>query len=85
VIYINIEQAMALLSQTADIPYEQLSLESTFDQLNIESVTFVNIVIQFEIEYEVEFEPDYFISARFANIGAFFDYVKNLHENREED
>ena len=50
-------QVMRVIAQTQRIPEESISLDSTFEQLKIDSLDGINIVFALENEFEIEI-PD---------------------------
>jgi len=80
----NIQRAIEIFSETSGIPAEKIDLDQPLEQLEIQSIAYVNIIIQFEAEYDIEFEPDAFIATKFISLKDFFLYIENLCISRQE-
>jgi acyl carrier protein len=51
------EQVMAVIARTQRLPVESITLDSTFEQLKIDSLDGINIVFEIEKEFDIEI-PD---------------------------
>lgn len=80
----NIQRAIEIFSETSGISADKIDLNQPLEQLEIQSIAYVNIIIQFEAEYDIEFEPDAFIATKFNNVRDFFVYIENLCSNQQE-
>lgn len=80
----SIQRAIEIFSETSEIPADKIDLDQPLEQLEIQSITYVNIIIQFEAEYDIEFEPDAFIATKFISLNDFFNYIEQLCATRED-
>ncbi len=62
------DQVIRVIAQTQRLPVSSINIDSTFDQLNIDSLDGINIVFALENEFGIEI-PD--------------DGVHNMHSLRE--
>jgi len=61
---------------------ERIDLDGNFEAIGIGSISFIKIMVEIEVFYDIEIEEIYFINREYRNIGDFIDqisiYVKKM-------
>lgn len=57
---------------------KNISIHSNFEDLDISSLEFINIVVTIEDTFDIEFDPDSLLSDVFQNISGMVKYVQML-------
>ena len=61
-----------------------VSLEQTFEELKVDSISFIGLVVQCEIEFDIQFEDEMLISSNFPDVSTFAKYIKSRTERESE-
>lgn len=61
----------------------EADLESTLNDLEIDSIQFIRLVVQCETVFEMQFEDEMLLITRFANLNEFVQYVASRIEQNE--
>jgi len=64
---------------------ENIDLEGNFENVGIGSISFIKIMVEIEVYYDIEIEEMYFINVEYRNIGNFIDrmalYIQEMKHN----
>ena len=71
-----------VIAQTQRIPVESISLDSTFEQLKIDSLDGINIVFALENEFSIEIPDESVQSMR--SVAQAIDGVRGLVERKQQ-
>ena len=52
---------------------ESIDLKETFEDIGIGSVTFIKIMVEIEMYYDIELDENYYINDNYANIESFIN------------
>lgn len=69
------ERIRAYLSEQLDIPAEEMTRETTFESLHLDSLDMVEMVMDMEEELGVDFEME--SEMRLENIGELADFIED--------
>ncbi|MEN6350122.1 MAG: acyl carrier protein [Syntrophomonas sp.] len=69
------EQARKILAEQLDMDTEQISMESTFEELDADSIDIVEMIMALEDIYDIEFPEDE--EREYSSLGAL---IKDLYE-----
>lgn len=56
---------------------DDINMETSFDVLNLNSITFIKIIVNLESEFDFEFDDEMLVITAFPTIGSMVDYVKS--------
>lgn len=56
---------------------DDINMETPFDVLNLNSITFIKIIVNLESEFDFEFDDEMLVITAFPTIGSMVDYVKS--------
>jgi len=66
---------------------EHIDLEGNFEDIGIGSISFIKIMVEIEVHYDIEIEEMYFINVEYRNIENFIDkiaiYVQEMTQSLE--
>ena len=63
---------------------EELHLDQTFEELEIDSILFIRMVVQCETTLSIQFEDEMLLMSRFPVLGDFVHYVEGQGEMPDE-
>lgn len=63
---------------------EELHLDQTFEELEIDSILFIRMVVQCETTLSIQFEDEMLLMSRFPVLGDFVRYVEQRGEGQGE-
>ncbi len=61
---------------------EELHLDQTFEELEIDSILFIRMVVQCETTLSIQFEDEMLLMSRFPVLGDFVHYVEQRGKDR---
>lgn len=61
---------------------EELHLDQTFEELEIDSILFIRMVVQCETTLSIQFEDEMLLMSRFPVLGDFIHYVEQRGEGQ---
>ncbi len=70
------EKVQEVIAEQTGIDKSQITMESTFDELNIDSLDMVELVMALEEEYNVEIDED--AADKIKTIGDVVDYISKI-------
>jgi acyl carrier protein len=76
------EKVMDVIARTQKLPREKVTLDSTFEQLNIDSLDGINIVFELEKEFGIDIPDDGV--AKLRNVGDTVQGVRELLEKKHQ-
>lgn len=62
----------------------KITLEQTFEELKVNSISFIGLVVQCEIEFDIQFEDEMLLISKFPNVDSFAKYVQMRAEQARE-
>ncbi|BCJ94156.1 hypothetical protein acsn021_17250 [Anaerocolumna cellulosilytica] len=69
---------LKIIANVMDIEESTISLDKTFEEIGLGSLGFINIIVQCETEFDIEFGEDKFLISEFPQITDFVSYVESL-------
>lgn len=78
-IFIKIKE---IFMNVLDDNRSDINLVTSLDELNINSISFIKLVIAIEEEFNITFEDEYLNNASFRNINEIVNYVKDRIVNQ---
>lgn len=69
-----------LMVEAGELP-DNIRLDTTFKELEIESVTFISIVVEIEDHFEIEFDDENMLISKYKTVEDFVNYVENIINN----
>lgn len=70
-----INRLMSILKELIAVPDEGALPYQTFQELNINSLVFVQLVVRCEQEFNIEFEDDRMLMEKYPTMEAFLNFV----------
>ena len=55
---------------------DNINLNTTFDEIELDSIEFITIIVEVETNYEIEFDDENMLINNYRSIGDFVEYVK---------
>ena len=55
---------------------DNINLNTTFDEIELDSIEFITIIVEVESNYEIEFDDENMLISNYQSIGDFVEYVK---------
>ena len=55
---------------------DNINLNTTFDEIELDSIEFITIIVEVESNYEIEFDDENMLISNYQRIGDFVEYVK---------
>ena len=74
---------MSVIAEQLGVPAESLSAETTFADLNADSLELFQIIMALEEKFEIEFDNDR--AENIKLVGDVLDYIKELVAAKEEE
>ena len=73
----NIEQEIVkLMIEVGGLP-DNIGLDTTFKEIEIESIIFITLIVEIEDHFEIEFDDENMILSYYQTVGEFVNYVEN--------
>lgn len=64
-----------------ELSLADISLNSSFEEMGIDSIEFVKILLELEEEFDIEFEEEYMLSSTYHNVGGLVLHIESVIEN----
>ncbi len=55
-----------------------VTCEDTLSEIGLNSIHFISIIVQSEVEFDIEFEDDFLSLDKFTNVSSIVDYILQL-------
>ena len=68
-------EILELMIEVGELP-DNIDLDTTFDEIELDSIGFVTIIVEIETNYEIEFDDENMLITNYQSIGEFVEYVK---------
>ena len=82
----NIEQEIIkIFADILEVNIEYVQLNSTFDELKIDSILFIRLVVQCETEFNIQFEDEMLLLSKYTEVLTFINYVQERYEAKNEN
>lgn len=73
----SIEQEIVkLMMEAGELP-DNIGLDTTFKEIELESINFITIIVEIEDHFEIEFDDENMILSNYQTVGEFVNYVEN--------
>ncbi len=72
------EVVLNFLSESANIPLEQVTFDRSFEDYEIDSIMFVRLIIKMESIFHMNFADDRLTMDSFSGIPEFIEYIRVL-------
>lgn len=77
------EKALEIIRE--NISLETISLEMSLEELDVDSITFIKIIVAIESEFDFEFDDEKLLFSAFPTIQTMIDYVKERTEANNDN
>lgn len=74
---ITVEHEIIKVMRKAGKLPDNIGLDTTFKELEIESITFITIIVEIEDYFEIEFDDENMILSNYEAVGDFVNYVES--------
>lgn len=77
-------QILEMTAKILETDIDNIHAEQTFDELEINSIVFIQMVVQCETQFGIQFEDEMLLIQLFPDIAAFINYVQaryNIAQN----
>jgi acyl carrier protein len=73
------ERVIDIMSQNSDMDNskEYLSNNDDLTKLGINSISFIKLIVQFENEFDIEFEDEEWITVNFSSLNQLCEYIES--------
>lgn len=68
-------EIIKLMSEAGELP-DNIGLDTTFNQIELDSIGFVTIIVEIETNYGIEFDDENMLITNYQSIDDFVEYVK---------
>lgn len=69
------KEIIKLITEIGELS-DNIDLDTTFDEIELDSIGFVTIIVEIETNYEIEFDDENMLITNYQSIGEFVEYVK---------
>lgn len=76
------EKVLAIIAKNQRVPVENISVDSSFEQLGIDSMDSINIIFDLEGEFDIEIDDEQ--ARQIHNVREMIDGVTQLVEAKEK-
>lgn len=70
-----------VLSTLEEEEYNNLSPESDFLDIGVDSITFIKVIVALESEFDIEFDVEKLMITAFSTIKSMVEYVEEIYNN----
>lgn len=70
----------SIISDVSGVPLEQLSESISLEELEINSIVFIQLVIRCENEFDIEFEDNQLLLTNFPTINELVEYIRMKYQ-----
>ena len=74
----NIEQEIVKLMIEVGELTDNIGLDTTFKEIEIESLNFITIIVEIEDNFGIEFDDENMLTSNYKTVGDFVNYVENI-------
>lgn len=79
------DDVLEIVNRYADVPITEAHVEEPFNILGIDSVNFIQILIEIEEKYCFEFDDEYLVPERLRCIMSLVQYIKLKAEDTSDE
>lgn len=69
------KEIVKLITEIGELS-DNIDLDTTFDEIELDSIGFVTIIVEIETNYGIEFDDENMLITNYQSIGEFVEYVK---------
>lgn len=69
------KEIIKLITEIGELS-DNIDLDTTFDEIELDSIGFVTIIVEIETNYGIEFDDENMLITNYQSIGEFVEYVK---------
>ena len=77
------KRILNLMEEILDLESNTVLVNQTFDDLGLDSVQFVRLAIQCELEYNIKIDETMLENSEYPNIDFFIEYIYRLIDNKK--
>lgn len=70
-------EIVKLMVEAGELP-DNIGLDTTFQEIELESITFINIVVEIEDHFEIEFDDENMLISKYQTVGDLVNYVESI-------
>lgn len=74
---------LKMIADIMEIPKDDISVDQSFQEIDMTSIGFINLIIKCETEFDTAFEEDKFLVTFFPTIADFISYIEELISSKE--
>jgi len=74
----NTESILKMIADVMEIPEDTITPDQSFLDIGMQSIGFINVIINCESKFDIEFEDDKFLITSYPTIADFISYVESL-------
>ena len=78
-------EILNIIAKTIEIKTEELRMDQTFEELEIDSILFIRMVVQCETTFSMQFEDEMLLMSCFPVLGDFVNYVEQRRGEQSEE
>ena len=71
---------LEFIASAANVDKNDIQLDKTFEDYEIDSILFIRLVIQLEADFDLIFEDDMLTIEAYSNLGEFIEYVTKANK-----
>lgn len=76
------EEIFNIIKNNAGIKVDIIKPETTFDYLAIDSISFVKVMIDCEMKFDLQLEDIIILESEFPDVMSFVNYVTEIYNNK---
>lgn len=76
------EEIFNIIKNNAGIKVDIIKPETTFDYLAIDSISFVKVMIDCEMKFDLQLEDIVILESEFPDVMSFINYVTEIYNNK---
>lgn len=76
------EEIFNIIKNNAGIKVDIIKPETTFDYLAIDSISFVKVMIDCEMKFDLQLEDIVILESEFPDVMSFVNYVTEIYNNK---
>lgn len=69
-------EIVKIMMKAGELP-DNIGLDTTFKEIELDSINFITIIVEIEDYFEIEFDDENMILSKYQTIGEFVNYVEN--------
>lgn len=70
-------EIIEIMKEAGELP-DNIGLDTTFKEIELESINFITIVVEIEDYFEIEFDDENMLISKYKTVGNFVNYVESI-------